>query len=254
MKAARSALALVITMTSAWLPAPPASAQGLVQLDYTGFTLWMDCSRRGPVVAYYKIGPDTGNIDEKLSFRIDEDVKDCQQTSIQTYKRPKSAQNQYDRGHLVPANHLDDNEDAYKASYLMTNVVPQQRKLNRKGGAWRKTEDLIECWREAALLEIWIGVLWGYNATNDHFVQSHGIVTPDAFVKLVYRPGPQPDEGQAIAWFLPNQFIADEALDGKVVSPEVVEAIIGRLLNLSGVDKTQRANLADWQDLTNCDP
>ena len=64
--------------------------------------------------------------------------------------------------------------------------MPQQRKLNRKGGAWRKTEDLIECWREAALLEIWIGVLWGYNATNDHFVQSHGIVTPDAFVKLVY--------------------------------------------------------------------
>ena len=145
-------------------------------------------------------------------------------------------------------------QKVYRASYFRTNVVPQQRKLNRKGGAWRKTEDLIECWRDKGPLEVWIGVLWGNNEANDHFVHSHGIATPDAFVKLVYRPGTVEDEGKAIAWLLSNRFIPDEALMDKVVPPETVEKAIGRELDLSGVDKTGKAKLADWRDATNCDP
>ena len=187
----------------AGLLALPSGATDLVQIDYPGFTLWLDCAQRGSVVAHYKVGHDTGSIDTKQNFRFDEDHRDCQQTSSETYKRPKEAQDQYDRGHIVPANHLDGDQKAYRASYFMTNVVPQQRKLNRKGGAWRKTEDLIECWRDKGPLEVWIGVLWGNNEANDHFVHSHGIATPDAFVKLVYRPGTVEDEGKAIAWLLP---------------------------------------------------
>ena len=238
------------------LLALPSGATDLVQVDYPSFTLWLNCAQRGPVVAHYKVGPDNGDIKTKQSFRIDEDHRDCQQKSTRTYKRPNEAQNQYDRGHIVPANHLDDDEKAYTASYFMTNVVPQQRKLNRKGGAWRKTEDLIECWRDEGLLEIWIGIHWGNDETNDHFIHSHGIATPDAFVKLVYRPGNADHEGKAIAWFLPNQFIPDEELNESenLVPPERVEAIIDRVLNLPGVDKTQKAHLADWGDSTNCDP
>ena len=220
------------------LLALPSGATDLVQVDYPGFTLWLDCAQRGPVVAHYNVGPDTGNINTRHGFRFDDDHRDCQQTSNKTYKRPEEAEDQYDLGHIVPANHLDGDKKAYRASYFMTNVVPQQRKLNRKGGAWRKTEDLIECWRDEGPLEVWIGVLWGNDEANDHFVHSHGIATPDAFVKLVYRPGTAEDEGKAIAWFLPNRFIHDEALMGKVVPPETVETAIGRELDLSGVDKT----------------
>ena len=238
----------------AWLLAMPSAADDLVQVDYTGFTLWLDCAHRGPAVAYYRVERDTGNIDAKHGFRIDKNYRDCQQTSTCTYKRPKEAEDQYDRGHIVPANHLDGNEDAYWASYFMSNVVPQHRKLNRKGGAWRETEDLIECWRDEGPLEIWIGVLWGTDQANDYFVHSHGIATPDAFVKLVYRPGPGADEGKAIAWLLPNRFIPDEALMNQRVTPEKVEMEIGRVLNLSGVDKTRKASLFDWRDATNCDP
>ena len=237
------------------LLAPPVGAAELEQVDYPGFTLWLDCAQRGPVVAHYKAGRDTGNIDTGHGFRIDDERRDCQQTSAAAYKRPAEAQDHYDRGHLVPANHLDGDADAYRASYWMTNVVPQHRKLNRTGGAWRKTEDLIECWRDQgeAPLEIWIGVLWGDNAADDHFVQSHGIATPDAFVKLVYRPETA-DKGRAIAWLLANRFIPDEALTQRVVSPGTVEAAIGRMLKLPGVDKTKKANLADWPDSTNCNP
>ena len=241
-------------ITGAWLISLPSNAADVVRVDYPGFTLWLDCAQRGTVLAHYNLGPDTGNIDTEHRFRLDEDHLDCQQTSDDTYKRPEDAEDKFDRGHIVPANHLDGDEDAYWASYFMTNVVPQNRKLNRSGGAWRKTEDLIECWREKSDLEVWIGVLWGNDEANDYFVDSHGIATPDAFVKLVYRPGPGIDEGEAIAWLLPNQFIADEALVNKRVSPKTVEFEIGRELALPGVDKTRKAFLADWRDETNCSP
>ena len=241
-------LAIVIVIG---LVAPPSSAAELVQVDYPGFTLWLDCTQRGVVVAHYEIGKDTDNIDTNHGFQIDERYQDCQQTSNETYKRPKNAKDKYDLGHIVPANHLDNNADAYRASYWMTNVVPQHRKLNQHG-AWRKTENLIECWREEALLEVWIGVLWGDNDADDYFVKSHGVATPDEFVKLVYRSGTT-EQGQAIAWRLPNRFIAYDELMENVVSPKIVETAIGRSLNLPGVDKTEKANLADWTVSKNCD-
>ena len=243
------------TFLGVWLLALPSVATNLVQVKYPGFTIWLDCAKRGAVVAYYKVGRDTGNIDIDLNFRIDENYKHCQQTSAKTYKRPKNEQEQYDRGHLVPANHLDGNKDAYRASYFMTNVVPQERKLNQHG-AWKKTENLIECWRDKYSLEVWIGVVWGDNSVNDHFVQSHGITTPDAFVKLVYRRGTAFEDSKVIAWLLPNQFVPKEELNDSdnVVSPERVEGIIGRVLNLPGIDKKQKAALSDWQEVTNCNP
>ena len=243
------------TFLGVWLLALPSVATSLVQVTYPDFTIWLDCAKRGAVVAYYEVGRDSGNIDTDLNFIIDENHKDCQQTSTETYKRPKHAQDQYDRGHLVPANHLDGNEDAYRASYFLTNAVPQERKLNRYG-TWRKTEDFIECWRDKDSLEVWIGVIWGDESVNDHFVQSRGIATPDAFVKMVYRPGKAPEDGKAIAWLLPNQFVPKEELNDSynLVPAKKVESIIGRVLNLPGVDKTQKAVLSDWQDVTNCNP
>ena len=250
---ARGRWALLVALTLGGLITLPMTAQDLTQLDYTGFTLWMDCTRRGPVLAYYSIGPDTGNIDKNISPRIDENAKDCQQTSAQTYTAPERILDRYDRGHLVPANHLDDNEEAYEESYLMTNILPQERHFNQHG-AWRETERLIECWREDGPVNVWIGVVWGSDSENDHFVDSHGIETPDAFVKLVYQRGSQPDAGRAIAWFLPNRDIPAMRLNDLIVPPLAVEAILGRELTLPGVDKTRWADSADWEQLTNCYP
>ena len=55
------------------LLALPSGATDLVKVDYPGFTQWLDCAQRGPVVAQYMVGPDTGNIDIKHHFRFDED-------------------------------------------------------------------------------------------------------------------------------------------------------------------------------------
>jgi len=43
------------------------------------------------------------------------------------------------------------------------------------------------------------GVIWGNDASDDHFVQSHGVATPDAFRKLIVR-----GQDRVIAWVIPN--------------------------------------------------
>ncbi len=58
------------------------------RLDYEGFTVWVDCEKRGAVKFQYIAQRDTGNFKRKSSFYYDPGLsKDCQQTSTKTYKK-----------------------------------------------------------------------------------------------------------------------------------------------------------------------
>ena len=57
-------------------------------------------------------------------------------------------------------------------------MLPQSANFN-SSGAWRRTEQIAECYREISTLRIWGGVIWGDDATNDVFVDTHNVVTPD---------------------------------------------------------------------------
>ena len=89
-------------------------AADIKRLDYKGFTVWVDCEKRGAVKFQYNAQRDTGNFKRKKSFYYDPDLpKSCQQTSTKSYKKKGQ---RYDRGHLVPANHLDFSKKAIKQS------------------------------------------------------------------------------------------------------------------------------------------
>ena len=80
----------------------------------------------------------------------------------------------------------------------MANVVPHSRGLNRRG-LWRHTDKIIECYRDIAALAVYGGVVWGDNSANDHFVSSHGVITPDYLYKVIIR-----EDGTNLAWLMPN--------------------------------------------------
>src|SRR5690606_35231289 len=104
------------------------------------------------------------------NFKLDSYVpKECQQTSAKGYGRG------YDRGHQVPANHLDASAVAIEQSNYMTNILPQVSQMNR--GAWKLTEEIVECYRDIDELLVIGGVIWGNNEKDDFFVQSHGVKT-----------------------------------------------------------------------------
>jgi endonuclease G len=207
---------LAILLASAFLS--PASAE-IMRLDDEGYTIWLDCDRRGAVKSRYNAQRDQGDFKRLKSFFLDPHVpKRCQQTSTASYKH---ADKRYDRGHLVPANHLDNIPEALKQSNYMTNVLPQAANMNR--GAWLRTEEITECYRDINELLIIGGVIWGDNAKDDDFLKSHGVATPDAYWKFMIR-----GQDRVIAWIVPNtQEATRQRLDQYLVTVEELEQRTG---------------------------
>jgi endonuclease G, mitochondrial len=216
-----------------------------LKLDYEGFSVWLDCERNGAVGFHYKADADSGSFKRAKNFYRDPSIPShCQQSSTATYKRPKG-QTRYDRGHLVPANHLDGSRVAIKQSNYMTNVLPQAANMNR--GAWLLTEEIIECYRDIEPLDVWGGVIWGNDVTDDFFVGSHGVETPDAFWKVIVRGN------QGIAWVVPNSPDAKRAmLNEYLVSIGAVEQISGLDFDLP-VDQKMKILESSWKIPAGCD-
>jgi endonuclease G len=203
-----------------------ARAEDIRQLEYEGFTVWLDCSKRAAVMFHYVASKDGGKLDRKGSFALDPDpeLRNCQQFSTDTYQSALTVSGvSYDLGHQVPANHLDHSATAIAQSNYMTNILPQTLSMNR--GAWRATEDIIECLRDVTDLEIWGGPIWGSDRSNDYFVKSHGVKTPDHFWKVVIRR----DTGAAIGWIIPNASAGYKTLDTWIRT-------ISQLENASGLE------------------
>ena len=171
----------------------------IIRLDYDGFTVWLDCGRRGAVRFRYIAKVDHGKLDRSHIFSIDPDVsRRCQQTTTVPYAHGDVP---YDRGHLVPANHMDHSSKALKQSNYVTNILPQVAVMNR--GAWLQTEEIIECYRDRGDLLVLGGVIWGNTPADDYFKKSHGVATPDAFWKVIVRW-----DGEVIAWIVANSTLA----------------------------------------------
>jgi endonuclease G len=127
-------------------PGRVRASGNILRLDYEGFTVWVDCARRGPVKFQYNAQHDGGNQARAENFRLDLNVpKECQQTSAAAYGHG------YDRGHQVPANHLDASPVAIKQSNYMTNILPQVAQMNRGHGYKPRrlsnaTATSMSCW------------------------------------------------------------------------------------------------------------
>jgi endonuclease G len=120
-----SILLLTLTACSQIRPEYPSESRKiapsgkLLQLNYEGFTVWLDCGKRSAMKFQYNAQHDTGNEARAKSFKLDPNVpKECQQTSTKSYGQD------YVRGHQVPANHLDYSPEAIQQSNYITNILP----------------------------------------------------------------------------------------------------------------------------------
>ncbi len=179
------------------------AAPHIYEKKYHGFTVWLDCERHGALAFYYELDKDEGDISRSSSFKIDNSVPStCQPNSTDSYRKDTvdPATGLWDRGHLVPANHMDNSLAAMKDTFFVTNILPQQSTFNQSSGAWFQTEKISECYRDISHLSIWGGFIYGQDTANDFFVTTHGVATPDFWWKLIYRH----DTQDFIAWIFPN--------------------------------------------------
>lgn len=170
-----------------------------VKIEYERFDLNYSCEEKAFIWAHYLTKPDTGNLKRYGAFKADPNLdSEClQQLTTTTYKLPKSMGFSFDRGHGVHQNILDDSFISMKESNYFTNIVPQDSKLNRTG-LWRTLEKRVECARDLEQVEVWLGNIWT-NPSNDYFVESHGVKTPDYLWRVHSY-----ENGSTVAWLMPN--------------------------------------------------
>lgn len=85
------------------------SAADVVKVDYDGFTVWVDCDRRGPVLFHYIAVADTGTFPRHSDYEVDRSVPArCQSLTTDTFQSVITEPGLfYYVGHQAPANHFD---------------------------------------------------------------------------------------------------------------------------------------------------
>ena len=95
---------------------------------------------------------------------------------------------------MVAANHMDESTITIKESMHMTNIMPQTSEMNQQ--AYLAAEEIFECYRDIVNLNTVVGIIMGNDASNDYFVQSHGVRTPDFYWRIIEKE----TDGDVIAW------------------------------------------------------
>ena len=231
-----------LSAISLLLLSSPVFAEDPIQLNYDGFTIWLDCEKRSAVKFEYIAHKDGGSQKRRPKFYLDANIpKSCQQRSTRSYRTPGK---RYDRGHLAPANHFDHSANAIKETNYMTNILPQAAIMNR--GAWVRTETITECRRDSEDLTVIGGVIWGQNKKDDYFLETHGVKTPSAFWKVIIT------EEEAIAWLIPNSKAASwKRLDQYLVSIDTIETLTGETIPVSQKHKLNRLS-SSWTISEGC--
>ncbi|MCH9634108.1 MAG: hypothetical protein S4CHLAM7_08510 [Chlamydiae bacterium] len=137
----------------------------------------------------------------------------------------------YDRGHMVPAADQQFTEDALKETFLLSNICPQNPKLNQ--GYWAKLErHARELAQEHSSVDVVTGPLYLPTVEGDkkyvtyEVIGANNVSVPTHFYKIIQvntKKGPQ-----IKAYLVPNQCISTEThLKEYQVSIQEVEKVTG---------------------------
>ena len=206
---------------------PLSLSAEISKLEYHGFTLWFDCKAKVAIRFQYTLDRDVGAIRRIHKYYHDPILAPyCQQFETLSYNKNKNIEG-YDRGHLVPYNHMDQSLIASHQTNYMTNILPQTKEMNR--GAWYLTEEIAECFRDYSRLNITGGAIWKGETT---YLPLHGILIPDSFWKVIIR------NDEVIAWLIPNSTDATKGrLDEYLVSVHEIEEITDVVIPIDQAQK-----------------
>lgn len=206
------------------LIATHAFAEVIVK-SYSYYTLTIDCDRRSPLKFDYLLWADSANHPRPSGYYTDPTIPArCQQTSTASYNSVHSG---WDRGHLVASNHMDFNTTAIKRANYFSNIMPQTSTMNQ--GAWLRTEEIAECYREFSTVRVIGGPIWAGGALNNYFLSSHGVRTPRSYWKVLIKQDFNGNVTDAIGWIVPNSSTATTSrLNDYLVSISEIENTAGQ--------------------------
>lgn len=144
----------------------------------------------------------------------------------------------YSRGHMAPAMDMRWDKTAMAQCFYMTNMCPQDTKLNNDH--WRVLEEKVHRWaKRDKRIMVYTGPIMGKNPRMIGKNQQN-IAVPDAFFKVLYAP----DQGRSIAFIYENK-----PCPGNISKYAVTVAEVERRTGLtfsSAIPKRQ-CSITDWE-------
>ncbi len=179
-------------------------------LDRDGYSLGYSFERKSALWASYVISKGSIGIDVDRSQDFDPDPDIPEEYRVQ----PDDFRNTgYDKGHQAPSAAIDFSRKSNDQTFLMSNIVLQDPKLNRQ--AWGRLEGMIRSWTHTkGKLLVITGPLYGDSPelVND-------IPVPERFYKIVYSF----EHERAIGFIFPNEPVKGSQIWEHAMSVEEVE-------------------------------
>lgn len=194
----------------------PANVNNSV-INYEGFTVGFNPEMHQPNYVVWTLDPSETDGDfsrNDVQFLPDDRVPGC--ATLADYRGSG-----FDRGHMAPAADMKWSERSMADCHLLTNMCPQDKRLN--SGAWATVEKNARNWakRFGPLVIVAGPVL------SDRLTRSIGttpVPVPERFFKVILAPEANPPMG--IAFLMPNSYVEGGA-QASVVSIDDVEAVTG---------------------------
>ena len=144
----------------------------------------------------------------------------------------------YSRGHMAPAMDMRWDKTAMTQCFYMTNMCPQDTKLNNDH--WRVLEEKVHRWaKRDKRLMVYTGPIMG-KSPKMIGKDKQNIAVPEAFFKVVYAPG----QGRAIAFIYENK-PCPGGISKRAVTVAEVERRTG--LTFSSVIPKRQCKIEDWE-------
>lgn len=157
----------------------PANVDGQILLKRIGYTVSYNIQTKEPNWVAWYLSSDrvSGDADRNgVEFTEDEEVPEPRATTWDYYR------SHFDRGHQCPAGDNKWNQDAMNQSFLLTNICPQNPKLNKY--EWNRLESQCRDWaKEYGGVCIACGPIYAPNSKKT--IGEHKVKVPTAFFKVV---------------------------------------------------------------------
>lgn len=128
----------------------------------------------------------------------------------------------FNRGHMSPAGDNYWDQNSYKESYFLSNMVPQNPDNN--GGIWYKLEQDVDAWaKKYNDLYIISGPIYDYAGISHQEVGENKVWAPAALFKIIYSPG----TGKVLGFIIPNQSLDSGTLANYLTSIDKINAATG---------------------------
>jgi endonuclease G len=193
---------------------PTGKAGQIIHRD--GYSIQYNSSCKLPYwVSYHVKASDLiKNVSRTNNFRPDPEIKGAQ-ALLDDYKNSG-----YDRGHMARAGIFTRNKKVMSESFILSNIVPQDRYMNQNG-AWRRVEDFeydsIKTFGKVAIIS---GPVLDPNMQT---IGPNQVCVPNYVFKVLYKEKPSPS---AVAFIIPN-FRTSEKFTAYAVSVDDLEKETG---------------------------